>query len=59
MAVPEQDHFVARLRRRASPTSSPPRVHDLPSDHAPFASMPERLAVLVDEIGADFRALRS
>lgn len=52
MLVAQQDFFIARLRRLAKRCVV---VKDLPSDHAPFACMPEKLADLTEEIVSELR----
>lgn len=56
MLVEQQDFFIARLQRLASKEVV---VKDVPSDHAPFACMPERLAALTEEILAEIRKRES
>ena len=52
MVVEEQNYFIARLQK-FNPEA---KVKEILSDHAPFASTPERLAGIVEEVVGELRA---
>ncbi|USW56210.1 Putative alpha/beta hydrolase-1 [Septoria linicola] len=51
MCVEEQNYFIDRLERFCPGT----KVKEIASDHAPFASMPDRVAEMTEEIVMELR----